>query len=293
MTAKRGDIQIGISGWTYPPWRGVFYPKGLKQKDELPFAGRQFRTIEINGTFYGMQRPKSFNSWRDSTPEGFVFSLKAPRFITHMQRLRGVETSVANFLASGLLRLGPKLGPILWQFPPNLKFDPETFETFLALLPHDTEHAAALAQNHDSKVNGRNWCKTDAKRALRHAVEIRHESFRNRAFIALLRRYKIALVCADTVEWPRLMDLTTDFSYCRLHGSEQLYASGYDPAAIEAWANRVHLWSRGGEPANAERAGPPARPRKTGRDVFLYFDNDLKVKAPANAAQLVKRLETL
>jgi uncharacterized protein YecE (DUF72 family) len=293
MTAKRGDIRIGISGWTYPPWRGVFYPKGLKQKDELPYAARQFRTIEINGTFYGMQRPKSFDSWRDSTPEGFVFSLKAPRFITHMQRLRGVETSVANFLASGLLRLGPKLGPILWQFPPNLKFDPETFETFLALLPHDTEHAAALAQNHDSKVNGRNWCKTDAKRALRHAVEIRHESFRNRAFIALLRRYKIALVCADTVEWPRLMDLTTDFIYCRLHGSEQLYASGYDPAAIEAWANRVHLWSRGGEPANAERAGPPARPRKTGRDVFLYFDNDLKVKAPANAAQLVKRLETL
>jgi uncharacterized protein YecE (DUF72 family) len=292
MTAKRGDIRIGISGWTYPPWRGVFYPKGLKQKDELPFAGRQFRTIEINGTFYGLQKPKSFDAWRDSTPEDFVFSLKAPRFITHMQRLRGVETSVANFLASGLLRLGPKLGPILWQFPPNLKFDPEIFETFLALLPHDTEHAAALAQNHDSKMNGRNWCKTDARRALRHAVEIRHESFRSREFIALLRRYKIALVCADTVEWPRLMDLTADFIYCRLHGSEQLYASGYDPDAIDAWANRVRLWSRGGEPRDAERAGPPARPRKTGRDIFLYFDNDLKVKAPANAAQLVKRLGT-
>ena len=292
MTAKRGDIRIGISGWTYPPWRGVFYPKALKQKDELPYAARQFRTIEINGTFYGMQRPKSFDAWRDGTPEGFVFSLKAPRFITHMQRLRGVETSVANFLASGLLRLGPKLGPILWQFPPNLKFDPELFETFLSLLPHDTEHAAALAQKHDSKMNGRNWCKADARRAVRHAVEIRHESFRNKAFIALLRRYKIALVCADTVEWPRLMDLTADFIYCRLHGSEQLYASGYDLPAIEAWANRVRLWSRGSEPADAERAGPPARPRKTGRDVFLYFDNDLKVKAPANAAQLVKRLET-
>src|ERR1700692_2504075 len=144
MTANRVDIRIGISGWTYPPWRGVFYPKELKQQDELCFAGRQFRTIEINGTFYGLQKPNSFDAWRDNTPEGFVFSVKAPRFITHLQRLRGVETSVANFLASGLLRLGPKLGPILWQFPPNLKFDPDIFETFLALLPHDNEHAAAL-----------------------------------------------------------------------------------------------------------------------------------------------------
>jgi uncharacterized protein YecE (DUF72 family) len=290
MTAKRVDIRIGISGWTYPPWRGVFYPKGLKQQDELCFAGRQFRTIEINGTFYGLQKPKSFDAWRDNTPEGFVFSVKAPSFITHLQRLRGVETSVPNFLASGLLRLGPKLGPILWQFPPNLKFDPDIFETFLALLPHNTEQAATLTHKHDARMNGRDWCETDQKRPMRHAVEIRHESFRNKDFIALLRRYKIALVCADTVEWPRLMDLTADFIYCRLHGSEQLYASGYDPGALDDWASRVRLWARGGEPADAERAGPPARPRKTGRDVFLYFDNDMKVKAPANAAALVKRL---
>jgi uncharacterized protein YecE (DUF72 family) len=290
MTAKRADIRIGISGWTYPPWRGVFFPKGLKQRDELCYAARQFRTIEINGTFYGLQKPKSFDTWRDGTPEGFMFSLKAPRFITHIQRLRGVEISVANFLASGLLRLGPKLGPILWQFPPNLKFDSEIFETFLALLPHDTEHAAALAKKHDARMKGRNWCETDRKRPLRHAVEIRHESFRNKDFIALLRHYKIALVCADTVEWPRLMDLTADFIYCRLHGSEQLYASGYGPEALDDWATRIRAWARGGEPADAEHAGSPARPRKTGRDVFMYFDNDMKVKAPANAAALVQRL---
>jgi uncharacterized protein YecE (DUF72 family) len=290
MAVKQAEIRIGISGWTYPPWRGVFYPKGLKQKDELPFAARKFRTIEINGTFYGLQRPKSFDSWRDMTPEGFMFSVKAPRFITHIQRLRGVEVSVANFLASGLLRLGPKLGPILWQFPPSLKFDPEIFETFLALLPHDTEHAASLARKHDARVNGRDWCETDHKRKLRHAVEIRHESFRDKNFIALLRRYKTALVCADTVEWPRLMDLTADFIYCRLHGSEQLYASGYDSAALDDWARRLRHWSQGDEPEDAERAGGPARPRKTGREVFLYFDNDMKVKAPANAAALVQRL---
>jgi uncharacterized protein YecE (DUF72 family) len=290
MAVKQAEIRIGISGWTYPPWRGVFYPKGLKQKDELPFAARKFRTIEINGTFYGLQRPKSFDSWRDMTPEGFMFSVKAPRFITHIQRLRGVEVSVANFLASGLLRLGPKLGPILWQFPPTLKFDPEIFETFLALLPHDTEHAASLAGQHDARMNGRDWCETDRKRKLRHALEIRHESFRDKNFIALLRRYKTALVCADTVEWPRLMDLTADFIYCRLHGSEQLYASGYDSAALDDWARRLRQWSQGGEPEDAERAGGPARPRKTGREVFLYFDNDMKVKAPANAAALVQRL---
>src|SRR5271156_4155827 len=180
MTASRsaaGDIRIGISGWTYPPWRGVFYPKGLKQKDELPFAARQFRTIEINGTFYGLQRPKSFTAWRDATPEHFVFSVKAPRFITHIQRLRGVEKSLANFLASGVLALGPKLGPILWQFPPNLKFDSGLFESFLGQLPHSTAQAAALARQHETRMNGRAYTQTEADRPLRHAVEIRHDSF--------------------------------------------------------------------------------------------------------------------
>lgn len=283
-----GVIRIGISGWTYKPWRGVFYPEGLRQKDEMGYAAAQFRSIEINGTFYGLQKPKSFITWRDGTPSNFVFSVKAPRYITHILRLREPEPAIANFLASGLLALGEKLGPILWQFPPSLKFDAELFETFLALLPHDTESAVARAKRHEPRLDGRDFCETDAKRSLRHAVEIRHESFRDPEFIRLLRRHHVALVCADTVEWPRLMDLTADFIYCRLHGSEQLYASGYDAKAIRRWAKRVRAWADGSEPADAERVLGPARPRKSGRDVFLYFDNDMKVRAPEDAKALIE-----
>lgn len=285
-----GQIRIGISGWTYKPWRGVFYPEGLRQKDEMGYAASQFRSIEINGTFYGLQRPQSFSAWRDGTTEGFVFSVKAPRYITHILRLRDAEAALANFLASGVLALGPKLGPILWQFPPSLTFDAGLFDAFLALLPQDTEAAARLAGHREARMDGRDFCETDAKRPLRHAVEIRHESFRDAAFIRLLRHHRVALVCADTVEWPRLMDVTADFIYCRLHGSEQLYASGYDAGALADWAARVRAWTEGGEPADADRILGPARPRKSGRDAYLYFDNDLKVRAPAEAKALEKLL---
>jgi uncharacterized protein YecE (DUF72 family) len=284
------ETRIGISGWTYPPWRGVFYPAKLRQKDELAYASAQFRTIEINGTFYGTQNPASFLKWFEATPEDFVFSVKAPRFITHVRRLRELKAPIANFLASGVLRLGRKFGPILWQFPPSLKFDENLFSDFFALLPHDTDEAVVLAKGHESRLKKAAWVETDAKRALRHAVEIRHESFRNDAFIKLLRHHNIALVCADTVEWPRLMDVTSDFIYCRLHGSEKLYASGYDSAALDDWQQRIQSWANGGEPQDAERVSGPAKPRKSGRDVFLYFDNDIKVKAPENAAELAKRL---
>jgi uncharacterized protein YecE (DUF72 family) len=219
-----------------------------------------------------------------------MFSLKAPRYLTHIRRLREIETPLANFMASGVLRLGAKLGPMLWQFPANLKFDAGLFEAFLALLPHDSAAGARLAEQHDARMQGRAWCETDKNRKMRHAVEIRHESFRDPAFIKLLRKYRIGLVCADTGEWPRLMDVTADFMYCRLHGSEPLYASGYDDAAIADWARRVKAWSAGEEPEDAERVSGPAKPREAGRDVFVYFDNDLKVKAPENARQLVERL---
>lgn len=281
--------RVGISGWTYPPWRGVFYPKGLRQQDELAFAASKFRTIEINGTFYGSQEPASFLHWREATPDDFVFAVKAPRFITHIQRLRNAATPLANFFATGILRLGPKLGPLLWQLPPTLKFDEALFEDFFAMLPADTEAATRLAKQHDSRIKHQDWTETGT-RHLRHAVEIRHESFRNEAFIKLLRRHHIALVCADTVEWPRLMDVTSDFIYCRLHGSEQLYASGYDDQALDAWARRIRAWSKGHEPKDAERVSGPAQAAKSGRDVFVYFDNDLKVKAPENAADLATRL---
>jgi len=178
------EIKIRISGWTYPPWRGVFYPEKLRQKDELSYASSQFRTMKINGTFYGTQKPQSFSKWFDATPEDFVFSVKAPRFITHIRRLRDVETPLANFFASGVLCLGRKFGPILWQFPPSLKFDKKLFSDFFALLPHDTDKAALLAKGHDSRVKGGAW-ETGEKRSLRHAVEIRHESFRDEVFIKL------------------------------------------------------------------------------------------------------------
>ncbi|HEX3399966.1 MAG TPA: DUF72 domain-containing protein [Acetobacteraceae bacterium] len=286
--ARAGTVRIGISGWSYAPWRGVFYPKGLKQKCELEYAASQFNTLEVNGTFYSMQRPETFADWADRTPDGFVFAVKGPRFITHIRRLREVETPLANFMASGLLRLGPKLGPILWQFPPNFRFDAERIEAFLKLLPHDTRAAARCGRRHDDRLKARAWLQADADRPIRHAFEIRHDTFRDHAFIDLLRHYDVALVCADTVEWPRLMDVTADFVYCRLHGSEELYASGYDDKALDAWAARVAAWARSGEPADAERVQGKARRRK--RDVFVYFDNDMKVRAPFDAHALQERV---
>lgn len=288
--AKTGTVRIGISGWTYKPWRGVFYPKGLAQKQELSYAAEHFPSIEVNGTFYRLQRPESFARWSETTPDDFVFSIKAPRYITHTRRLKNIEVPVANFLASGLLQLGSKLGPILWQFPPQMKFDPNLFEAFLDLLPRNTDEASALAKRHDRKMKGRSYVDGGVRRRLRHAVEVRHESFCAPEFIKLLRRYKVALVCADSVEWPCLMDLTADFVYCRLHGSKELYASGYDAEALARWASRIRSWRRGQEPRDAKRLLNPTKPRQAGRDVFVYFDNDMKVRAPADAGSLAKRL---
>lgn len=286
---KPGDIRIGISGWRYKPWRGVFYPEGLRQKDELAYAAETFRTLEINGTFYSLQRPESFQSWAGGTPPGFLFAVKAPRYITHIRRLKEIETPLANFFASGLLALGRKLGPILWQFPPNFRFDAERVERFFELLPRDSEAAAALAREHDEKVRG-TFLEAGGKRPLRHAMEIRHDSFLTPDFIALLRRYRVALVVADTVAWPCVMDLTSDFVYCRLHGSEELYVSGYGDAALRRWARRVAAWARGQEPKDAKRVTDKPAPRRARRDVFVYFDNDAKVRAPFDAQNLLKIL---
>lgn len=290
MKKRSGDIRIGISGWTYKPWRGVFYPEGLPQKQELTYAAEHFRSIEINGTFYGLQRPTSFAAWYDATPDDFVFAIKASRYITHMRRLVDIETPLANFLACGVLRLGRKLGPILWQFPPRMAFDPDRFESFLKLLPKDTEEAVEIARRHDSRLDNRAYLETDAKRPIRHALEIRHDSFRSQEFIDLLREYRVGLVVADTVEWPLLMDLTADFVYCRLHGSEQLYVSGYDDKALDHWAHLIRHWTRGRDPKEALRVGPPSPPLAHGRDVYVYFDNDAKVRAPQDAEALADRL---
>ncbi len=272
MTAR---VRIGISGWRYPPWRGVFYPEDLRQKDELPFAASVFNSIELNGSFYALQRPVNYTAWAGQTPPGFVFSVKAPRYLTHILRLKEFEVPLANFLASGLFELGDKLGPILWQFPPTFPFKQERIEPFLAMLPHDMDEAARIAARHDAKVAGRASLVPKVSAPLRHAMEIRHDSFVDPAFIAMLARYRVALVCADTVDWPRLFDLTADYCYCRLHGSEQLYASGYDDDALDEWAARVVRWAQGG------------------RDVFVYFDNDAKVRAPFDAQGLQRRVTAL
>lgn len=291
--ATHGKVRIGISGWRYKPWRGVFYPEKLPQKSELSFAAGKFRTLEINGTFYSMQRPSSFARWAADTPENFVFSVKGPRFITHIRRLREVETPLANFLASGPLLLGKKLGPFLWQFPPSFRYENELMENFFKLLPGDSIAAAKVGTQHDARIRSEDGLEIHTKFPVRHAIEIRHKSFANAEFVDLLRRYKVALVCADTVEWPRLMDLTSDFVYCRLHGSEVLYANGYDDKSLDDWARRVTDWAQGAEPRDAERVIEADGPKRRARDVFVYFDNDLKVRAPVDAMALDVRVKRL
>ncbi|MGO4517454.1 DUF72 domain-containing protein [Terriglobus sp. 2YAB30_2] len=291
-----GDIRIGISGWRYAGWRGVFYPPKLPQRRELEFAAGRFRSIEINGTHYSLQRPKSFLQWASETPDDFIFSIKGSRFITHMKKLRDIEDAMANFFAQGMLAFGPKLGPILWQFPPQFQFDPARFESFFRVLPRTLGQAAKLACFHGPRLQGR--AITQAPRGttrmpLRHCVEIRHESFAVPAFVDLLRRHKIGLVVADTVEWPLLMDVTSDFVYCRLHGAEQLYASGYEEKAIAQWADRVVRWATGQESHNGRFACTDRAPKLPQRDVYVYFDNDMKVRAPFDAMALQERVNHL
>jgi uncharacterized protein YecE (DUF72 family) len=285
-------LRIGISGWRYAPWRGRFYPKDLPQRLELHYASRQLDTIEINGSFYSLQRPESWRNWYRDTPRGFVFAVKAPRFITHVRRLREMEKPLANFLASGVLELREKLGPMLWQFPPNLKYDDELFDAFLSLLPRDSEQAAAMARTHDSHIKHVGELSTDRKRRLRHAIEVRHESFADPAFIKLLRRHRAGLVISDAAtRWPKLQDVTAGFVYLRLHGDKVLYASGYSDAALDDWARRIQAWMSGRQPRNAEhRASRQAPPARKSRDVYCYFDNDAKVKAPFDALKLRDRL---
>lgn len=293
MTAKHGGkVRIGVSGWRYAPWRGVFYPAKLQQKKELHYCAEVFPTVEINGSFYSLQRPTSYRLWGEETPGDFVFAVKGSRFITHMLKLRNVEVALANFFASGLLALGPKLGPILWQLPPNFSFRADVLEAFFKLLPRTMQQVADLATGHDVRLAGRAFVEPEMDGPVRHSIEIRHPSFVSEEFIALLRKHGIALVCADTVEWPLLMDVTADFVYCRLHGSEVLYASGYDAAALDKWAERVAAWATGGDAEGEHASSKPAQKAER-RDVYVYFDNDAKVRAPFDAKGLMERVAKL
>ncbi|MEV7398431.1 DUF72 domain-containing protein [Aeromicrobium sp. NPDC092404] len=269
-------MRIGISGWTYAPWRKVFYPEGLRQKDELEYAASRMTSIEINGSFYSLQRPESYAGWRERTPTGFVFAVKGGRFITHMKKLADVEAPLANFFASGPLALGDKLGPVLWQLPPTLGFDAARLTDFFDRLPRTTTAAAALGAGHDERVAGRSYLEVSAERVIRHALEVRHDTFLAPAFLDLLREHRIGLVVADTAgKWPLIREVTTDFAYVRLHGDTELYASGYSDRALDEWASLMRGWAEGG------------------KDVYAYFDNDMKVRAPFDAMGLIERLADL
>jgi uncharacterized protein YecE (DUF72 family) len=282
-------IEVGISGWTYEGWRGTFYPPKLSHKKELEFASRQLPTIEINGTFYSLQRPSSYQHWYEMTPPDFVFSVKANRYITHVKKLNDVEIPMANFMASGPLCLKEKLGPFLWQFPPSMSFDPDKFETFLKLLPRDTEQAVKLAKM-NVLPKERTFFKIKDHFRLRHAVEVRNNSFLNPWFVELLREHNVAIVFADTAgRWPYLEDLTADFIYLRLHGDEELYVSGYDDESLDFWSDRIKKWRKGKEPADKLTMTDDKIP-KIERDIFVYFDNDAKVRAPVDAKNLLRRL---
>ena len=288
---KPADVRIGISGWNYKGWRAVFYPQGLPQRDELAFAARALNSIEINGSFYSLQRPDSYRRWRAETPDQFLFGVKGGRFITHMKKLREVKIPLANFFASGVLALEEKLGPILWQFPPNLGWDEQRFRQFFELLPKSTGEAAVLARRHDSKLPARAWLQSKIEKPLRYCVEIRHPSFLVPDFFELLRQFRIAFVFADTAgKWPYAEDLTSDFVYCRLHGDTQLYVSGYSDRALDWWADRLRLWREGRQPKDARLILSPEPQRSRPQDLFVYFDNDAKVHAPFDAQRLAKRL---
>ena len=272
------QIRIGVSGWRYTPWRGVFYPRDMPQRLELAYAARKFPTLEINGSFYSLQRPEYYREWHDATPADFVFALKGSRFITHMKKLRDIDAPLANYFASGVFELRQKLGPILWQFPPNFRYERERMARFFEMLPHDTHAALRLARKRDARMKGRARLAVDARRPLRHAVEIRHESFLDASFIALLREHNIALVIAETAKrWPMPQDITADFVYLRLHGDKELYRSGYSDRALDRWAEHIKAWHRA-------RSSKP-------RDVYCYFDNtDVKLRAPVDARTLMRKL---
>lgn len=285
-------IRIGISGWRYAPWRGVFYPEGLPQRRELEYASRTLPTIEINGSFYSLQSPRSWASWRDQTPAHFVFAVKGPRYITHTLRLRDTQDALANFLASGVLLLGRKLGPLLWQLPPTLKYDRALIEAFLASLPRDSHQALALARRRETRrMRGRTALPELPRFRLRHALEVRHQSFVDPEFIALLRRQRIALVIADSAgRYPLLEDQTAGFTYVRLHGDQELYVSGYSKQALAGWARRIRRWADGEAPPSSRLTSDTLPRRRGRRDVYVYFDNDAKVHAPFDALALAERL---
>jgi uncharacterized protein YecE (DUF72 family) len=283
------ELRIGTSGWSYPGWRGVFYPPDLPRTQELAFASQAFDSLEINRSFYSLLTPDSCRAWRAATPPGFVFAIKGSSFITHSKKLRDVETALANFFASGPLALGEKLGPVVWQLPSSMRYDEARLDAFLALLPRTTAAAARLSQKHDDRVKRGAHTRTARDRNLRHALEARHDSFLTPECVRLLRRHQVALAVTDSPHWRYAEEPTADFMYVRLHGSTELYRSGYDDRELDHWAERVRAWREGRDPEGARRIDGRARRRRL--DVYVYFDNDAAGHAVTDARRLRERLE--
>ncbi|WP_420961733.1 DUF72 domain-containing protein [Brucella sp. IR073] len=266
--ANAGTIRAGIGGWTFEPWEGTFYPDDLPKKKQLEYASRQLATIEINGTYYGSQKPETFAKWASEVPEGFVFSLKGNRFVTNRKVLAEAGESMEKFLTQGITELGSHLGPILWQFAPTKKFDPEDFEAFLKLLPE----------------------KQDGLK-LRHTVEVRHPSFVVPEFVALARKYNVAITCAEHFDYPEIADVTADFVYARLQKGDDNIPTAYSPAALDRWVERAELWAKGGAPDDLAYADPDNKIPAAPRDVFVYFIHEGKVRAPNAARAFMERVE--
>jgi len=270
MTPKADHIYVGIGGWTFEPWRGVFYPKGLTQAKELAYASERLTSIEVNGTFYRSQTPATFRKWASEVPSGFMFALKGPRFATNRSVLKEAGDSIKRFLDSGVTELGDRLGPLLWQFAPTKKFDAADFGGFLELLPGIYD-----------------------KRALRHVIEVRHDSFRTAAFVALLRQFAMPIVFTDHAKYPNIADVTGNFVYARLQRGDDTIPTAYPPKDIDGWAGRLRQWAHGGEPADLPRVDPAAhsKAKTKPRDVFAYVIHEGKVRAPAAAVALIEKLK--
>ncbi|HEY8124775.1 MAG TPA: DUF72 domain-containing protein [Methylocystis sp.] len=267
MSRKTGRIYVGVGGWTYEPWRNSFYPDDLPHKRELEYASRKLTSIEINGTYYRTQSAASFAKWRDETPEGFIFSVKAPRFAVMRKTPKEAGESIERFFASGVMELADKLGPILWQFLPTKKFDAAFFDAFLSLLPKN--------------IGGR---------PLRHAIEPRHESFKTAEFVALTRQHDVAIVIAGDSKYPLIADLTAPFVYARIMGTQEAEPNGYDAAALDEWAQRARQWASGATPSGLDYFTETQQKAATPRDVFLYVISGGKERNPAAAMALIERL---
>ena len=268
MTAKTGGIYVGIGGWTFEPWRGVFYPKGLPQAKELAYASERLTSIEVNGTFYRSQTPATFRKWAGEVPKGFVFSLKGPRFATNRRVLAEAGDSIKRFLDSGVTELGGHLGPLLWQFAPTKKFDPADFGKFLEALPDKFD-----------------------SRPLRHVIEVRHASFKTPEFIAMLREFKMPPVYTDHATYPNIADITSDFVYARLQQGKDTVPTAYAPKQIGEWAGRLKTWAEGKEPKDLDRVDAKHKLKATPRDVFAYVIHEGKIRAPSGAMALIERLK--